>query len=116
MPSNQFKDNGVKKFQLYADAHHLEEFEIFFKQMGMTQKSAGSRLFAWFNQQSPLIRQHILQPMPDEVAPDIARIVLERMAERDRLRKPKAGDDQNHSENPNQDATGITVYGKADQV
>ena len=72
------------KLQFYADADALDEFTEFYRKLGMSQREAGSRIFAWFNRQSPLIRQQILQPMPEEVAPDIARIILERMAEQER--------------------------------
>ena len=78
------------KLQFYADADAVDEFTEFYRKLGMSQREAGSRIFAWFNQQSPLIRQHILQPMPEEVAPDIARIILERMAEQERQIEARA--------------------------
>ena len=80
------KKPEFSKLQIYADADHLDEFTSFHQRLGMSQREAGSRLFAWFNRQSPLIRQQILQPMPDEVAPDIAKIILERMAEQAKVR------------------------------
>lgn len=106
------------KVQLYADVDSVEAFAAFYKQLGMNQKEAGSRLFTWFNQQSPLIRQHILQPMPEEVAPDIARIVLERMAEQDRLRNNDSSptpEQKTATSTSNNDTTtntnSLTVYG-----
>lgn len=104
------------KVQLYADVDSIEGFATFHKQLGMNQREAASRLFTWFNQQSPLIRQHILQPMPEEVAPDIARIILERMAERDRLRnnEPPPTTEQNTATSKHKtttDTKSLTVYG-----
>lgn len=117
MASNQTNSGDVTKVQIYADADHIDDFTVFFKRLGMSQREAGSRLFEWFNRQSPLIRQHILQPMPEEVAPDIARIILERMAEQDRFIKPNSNATQNQTTptrvpTPAQSsAKSLTVYG-----
>lgn len=105
------------KLQIYADADLIDEFTDFYKQLGMSQREAGSRLFAWFNAQSPLIRRHIFEPLPDDVAPDIARIILERMAEQDRLRTARDApetDQTDPSDQPpnNPPQTNLTVHGK----
>jgi hypothetical protein len=111
MAHNHFGPKDVTKVQIYAVADEIEEFTQFFKHLGMTQREAGSRLFAWFNRQSPLIRQQILQPMPEEVAPDIAKIILERMAEQDRMRQSQA--DQTTAERPAL-PTHLTAHGPSE--
>ncbi|MEM9883476.1 MAG: hypothetical protein AAF800_11210 [Planctomycetota bacterium] len=103
------------KLQIYADADLIDEFTEFYKKLGMSQREAGSRLFAWFNKQSPLIRRHIFEPLPDDVAPDIARIILERMAEQDRLRSNSdaAGGSGKPDEAPKDgQQTNLSVYGE----
>ncbi|MEM7625626.1 MAG: hypothetical protein AAF333_08360 [Planctomycetota bacterium] len=107
----------VARVQLYADVEHIEGFSEFHKRLGMSQREAASRLFAWYNRQSPLIRQQIIQPLLPEIAPDVARIILERMTEQDRLKKQQEASEENAQDQSasaapsSQENTSLTVYG-----
>ena len=46
---------------------------------GMTQKELVGRLISWFCEQDRVIQQVILGQIPPEIAPDVARIVLEKL-------------------------------------
>jgi hypothetical protein len=50
---------------------------------GMTQVAVSSRLVEWFADQSDMLQAAILGHYPREIEPDIARIILTRMAEAD---------------------------------
>ncbi len=50
---------------------------------GMTQKEMVSRLVAWFCKQNRVTQQVILGQIPEEIAPDVARTMLERIADGD---------------------------------
>lgn len=47
---------------------------------GMTQKEMVSRLITWFCNQDRVIQQVVLGQIPEEIAPDVAVVMLERMA------------------------------------
>jgi hypothetical protein len=46
----------------------------------MTQKELVGRLITWFCQQDRVIQQVVLGQIPEEIAPDVAALVLERLA------------------------------------
>jgi hypothetical protein len=48
---------------------------------GMTQKELVARLINWFSAQDHVVQQIILGQIPQEVAPDVARLMLERIAD-----------------------------------
>ena len=50
---------------------------------GMTQKEMVSRVVNWFCSQDRVIQQIVLGQIPDEIAPDVASVLLKRMAERE---------------------------------
>jgi len=47
---------------------------------GMTQKELMSRLINWFCTQTEITQQAVLGQIPREIAPDVAKMVLERLA------------------------------------
>lgn len=49
---------------------------------GMTQKELVGRLINWFCAQDRVIQQVILGQIPDEIAPDVAQLMLRRLAEK----------------------------------
>lgn len=49
---------------------------------GMTQVSMLSRLVEWFANQSDMIQASVLGQYPKEIEPDIAKLILKRMAEK----------------------------------
>jgi hypothetical protein len=46
---------------------------------GMTQKEMVGRLATWFCQQDRMLQQVILGQVPAEYAPDVSRLILERL-------------------------------------
>lgn len=57
---------------------------------GMSQIEMASRVYRWFSEQDEMVQATILDILPRSVAADVARIVLEQLAERDD--DPKSGD------------------------
>lgn len=49
---------------------------------GMTQKELVSRVLSWFCEQDRVAQQVILGQIPEEIAPDVARMHLEKLAKR----------------------------------
>ena len=49
---------------------------------GMTQKEMVGRVINWFCTQDRVIQQIVLGQIPEEIAPDVASVLLNRMAER----------------------------------
>lgn len=47
---------------------------------GMTQKELVSRLINWFCGQDRVVQQVILGVIPEEIAPDVAQMLLKRLA------------------------------------
>jgi hypothetical protein len=47
---------------------------------GMTQKEMVSRLINWFCTQDRVVQQVILGVIPEEIAPDVAQMLLKRLA------------------------------------
>lgn len=56
-----------------------DALEAIRKGNGMTQKELVGRLIGWFCDQDRVIQQVILGQIPEEIAPDVARIVLEKL-------------------------------------
>ena len=50
------------------------------KRFGMTQISATSRLVEWFAGQSELVQAAILGQYPSEIESDVAKLILQKMA------------------------------------
>ncbi|MDX1683372.1 MAG: hypothetical protein R3336_09645 [Phycisphaeraceae bacterium] len=48
---------------------------------GMTQKEMVSRLIHWFCEQDRTVQQLVLGQIPEEIAPDVAEMVLKKMKE-----------------------------------
>ena len=48
---------------------------------GMTQKEMVSRVIGWFCDQDRVVQQIILGQIPEDIAPDVAALMLKRMAE-----------------------------------
>ncbi len=55
---------------------------------GMTQKELVGRLVSWFGRQDRVIQQVILGQIPEQIAPDVARLMLQRLA----AGQPSTGD------------------------
>ncbi len=51
------------------------------RRYGMSQIELASRVYRWFAEQDETIQAAILDILPEDVAPDIARLLLERLAE-----------------------------------
>ena len=47
---------------------------------GMTQVAMMSRLVSWFTEQPKAIQAAVMGQFPDEIKPDIAKLILEHMA------------------------------------
>jgi hypothetical protein len=60
-----------------------DQLEIIRQWNGMTQKELVGRMVNWFCNQDRVSQQVILGQIPDEIAPDVARIMLERIAQAD---------------------------------
>jgi len=58
-----------------------EVIESVSRRYGMSQIEMASRLFQWFAEQDETVQTAILGLIPASIAPDVARILLERMAE-----------------------------------
>jgi hypothetical protein len=50
-------------------------------EIGMSQREMTKRLYEWLVGQDEVVRAAVLRQIPKSVAPDVARIVLARMAE-----------------------------------
>lgn len=48
---------------------------------GMTQKELVARLVGWFCEQDRVVQQIILGQIPSEIAPDVAKLMLNRLTE-----------------------------------
>ncbi|QQE13803.1 hypothetical protein JD969_10170 [Planctomycetota bacterium] len=48
---------------------------------GMTQKELVSRVLTWFCVQDRVVQQIILGQIPSEIAPDVAELLLKRLAQ-----------------------------------
>ncbi|WP_432798534.1 hypothetical protein [Poriferisphaera sp. WC338] len=49
---------------------------------GMTQKELVSRIMGWFCMQDRVVQQIILGQIPSEIAPDVAQLLLRKLADR----------------------------------
>ncbi len=59
-----------------------EQLESVRRWNGMTQKEMVGRLATWFCQQDRMLQQVILGQVPAEYAPDVGRLILERLSQR----------------------------------
>lgn len=50
---------------------------------GMTQVSMMSRLVEWFAKQNEVIQSATLMNYPSDIAPDVAKLILEKMSGKD---------------------------------
>ena len=60
------------------------QLEIVRDRTGMTQKELVGRIINWFAQQDRTVQQIILGQIPQEIAVDVAKLMLERMAREER--------------------------------
>lgn len=67
-----------------------EQLEQVRARNGMTQKELVARLINWFSGQDHVVQQIILGQIPSEVAPDVATLMLERIAEEAPARREAA--------------------------
>ena len=56
-----------------------KRIKAIFAKRGIDRTKGVERIMAWFVEQPQVIQQHILGQLPDDLAPDIARMVLESM-------------------------------------
>lgn len=66
------------KIQVTPDVR--QRFEALYTEKGMTQIAAATRVFDWFMAQDETVQAAVLGLVPKNVAPDVARLILERMA------------------------------------
>ena len=57
-----------------------EQLEEIRTRTGMTQKELVARLIDWFASQDRVVQQIILRQIPDEIAADVAKMMLEKMS------------------------------------
>ena len=67
-----------------------EQLETVRARNGMTQKELVARLINWFAQQDQVVQQIILGQIPAQVAPDVAKLLLERIADEAPSRRDQA--------------------------
>lgn len=77
---------GIRQFRNDLDATLVDKLLGIFEHRGVSQKEGLTRMIAWFVQQTPTIQQHILRQLPEDLEADIARMLLERMAEAPRAK------------------------------
>lgn len=70
----------VIQFRNDLDAELVERFRSFCEDKGMAQKVVVTKIFNWFLDQDPTIQLSVLGMFPESIAPDIARLILQRMA------------------------------------
>lgn len=58
-----------------------QAIEAMCERYGMSQIELAGRLYQWAAEQEEVVQAAILGILPDDVAPDIARLVLRRLAE-----------------------------------
>lgn len=56
------------------------QLEVVRNRTGMTQKELVGRIINWFSQQDRTVQQIILGQIPQEIAVDVAKLMLEKMA------------------------------------
>lgn len=64
-------------------------------EVGMQPRDAANRLMDWFCEQNDTIQRGVLGLLPPSVAPDIARLVLERMASEEKASPDSTGEAKN---------------------
>jgi hypothetical protein len=69
--------------RLAVDRSSKAKFDSLCDRLCITQTSAMSRLFEWFCGQEEIIQASVLGSIPASLRADIARIVLERMTDKD---------------------------------
>lgn len=67
-----------------------EQLETVRSRNGMTQKELVARLINWFASQDQVVQQIILGQIPAQVAPDVAKLLLERIADEAPTRREQA--------------------------
>ena len=60
------------------------QLEIVRNRTGMTQKELVGRIINWFSQQDRTVQQIILGQIPQDIAVDVAKLMLEKMARESR--------------------------------
>lgn len=77
---------------------------------GMTQKEIVGRLINWFCDQDEVIQQIILGQIPKQIAPDVAQIVLKRLADADHAK------DESQEDGMLDEAPAIKITAAASQL
>lgn len=62
------------------DADLAERLDALLRRRGTSRIEGYQRIFRWFLDQVPTIQVGVLDQLPEDIAPDIARMVLTRMA------------------------------------
>lgn len=65
-----------------------QAIESMCERYGMSQIELASRLYQWAAEQEEVVQAAVLGILPDDVAPDVARLVLTRLAEGDSASAP----------------------------
>jgi len=71
-------EKDTKSLQVPRELHG--KISAFAELVGMSQREMTKRVYEWLMAQDEVVRAAVLRQIPKSVAPDVARIVLERMA------------------------------------
>ena len=69
-----------QSIQVYVSPETKKMIKAISTRTGMTQTAIFTRLLIWFELQDDVLQQAVLGQLPPSIRPDVARIVLERMA------------------------------------
>ena len=61
----------------------MEQVTAIFDKRGVSKTEGTKRLFEWFVQEESTIQQGVLRQLPEDMAPLLARLILNRMAGND---------------------------------
>ncbi len=73
-------EDSRQNINIELAAGNKERLEKLREWNGMTQKELVGRVINWFCSQDRVVQQIILGQIPEEVAPDVAMVVLKRIA------------------------------------
>lgn len=68
----------IMRIELYPEAK--DKLADMCDRLGMTQVAATSRLVEWFTSQSDVVQAAVLGLYPDDIAAEVATMILKRMA------------------------------------
>lgn len=81
-PATGSKTGPRKIIRIELTEQGAEAFGAIYRKRGMLQLTVIDRLTAWVDAQPESVQAAILDMYPGEIAPDVARVMLERMAKR----------------------------------